>query len=183
MNEKFGDGTPLRSFDEYAAIARKYEKWWRPYNDTVMHGICDILELRFRQNIIDVYVAPWFWPISDPMILGPAFKNKDYFLTNLIHEMLHRLITDNTTYDYYFDFLAQWKKMFGKNLAFNTLVHIPVHAALEAVYRDVLKRPELIELDFEDQNDEDYINSWKYVQKVGYKKIIAQLKEAKKEIK
>lgn len=48
LNEKYGDGTPLRSYDEYVEIASKYQKWWKPHNDAILQGICKILDLEFR---------------------------------------------------------------------------------------------------------------------------------------
>lgn len=179
MNEKWGDGTPLRSFKEYEKIALKYEGWWRPYNEQVLIGICKLLNLEFRQNIIDVNVAPWFSPISDPMVIGPAFKNQDDLVNTLSHEMLHRLITDNMTYSYDFDFLTEWEDMFSKDHARNTLIHIPVHAAMEALYRDVLNRPDLVDLDKKQTSSYlAYRNAWTYVEKVGYKEILKQLTHA-----
>ena len=176
MNEKWGDGTPLQSFEQYEAIARTYETWWRPHNDAVLEGICSLLKLEFRQNIIDVNVAPWFSPISDPMVIGPAFKTEDELVNTIAHEMLHRLITDNTTYAYDFNFLKEWEENFGKQHARNTLVHIPVHAVMEALYRDVLQRPDLVDLDKKHASEyKAYKNAWDYVEKVGYKKIIRQL--------
>lgn len=179
MNEKWGDGTPLRSYDEYAEIARKYEDWWRPYNEQVVKGIGDLLGLTFRQNIIDVNVAPWFSPISNPMVIGPAFETQDDLVNTLSHEILHRLITDNTTYDYDFDFLSEWEGMFGKEHARNTLIHIPVHAAMEALYRDVISRPDLIDLDKKQvASYKAYKDAWEYVEKIGYKKILSMLTAA-----
>lgn len=175
MNEKWGDGTPLRSFKEYEKIAEKYEKWWRPHNDQVLLGICEILGLEFRQNIIDVNVAPWFSPISDPMTIGPAFKTNDDLVNTLVHEMLHRLITDNTLYPYDYDFLSQWREMFGSEHAQNTLIHIPVHAAMEALYAK-LDRPDLLLLDIEQTKKyKAYRDAWVYVKKVGYQAVIDKL--------
>lgn len=184
MNEKWGDGTPLRSFKEYEKIASKYEQWWQPYNDKIIKGICEILDLEFRQNIIDVYVAPWFNAISDPMVIGPALHNEDDLINTLAHEMLHRLLTDNTTYDYDYDLLTQWHGLFGQDHSMTALVHIPVHAAMEALYVDVLDRPDLLALDIKETSSyKPYANAWKYVKKVGYKKIINQLLAESKQMK
>lgn len=181
MNEKWGDGTPLRTYDEYVDIAKKYESWWRPYNTQILEGICDILKLKFRQNIIDVNVAPWFSPISDPMVVGPAFDTQDNLVNTLAHEMLHRLITDNTTYDYEFDFLTEWRGLFGSSHSQNTLIHIPVHAAMEALYTDVLNRPDLLALDIKQTAEfKAYADAWKYVKKVGYRTVVDQLLAANK---
>lgn len=93
LNKLWGDGTPLLSFDEYTEIAQKYQKWWDEdgIGAAIVRGICEVTGLKFRQNIIDVHVAPWFHAFSSPMVMGVIFKNKDEFLNVLTHEMIHRL--------------------------------------------------------------------------------------------
>ncbi len=180
LNEKYGDGTPLRSYDEYVEIASKYQKWWNPHNDAILQGICKILDLEFRQNIIDVNVAPWFTPISDPMVVGPAFESQDQFINTLTHEMIHRLITDNTAIDYDHNFVQDWKKLFGESHDWNTLVHIPVHAVMKKLYLDVLNRKGLFELDIEEtKNYKPYADAWKYVNANDYNEIINSLSISK----
>lgn len=176
LNEKYGDGTPLRSYDEYNEIAQKYRGWWETYSDNILQGICGILDLEFRQNIIDVNVAPWFTPISDPMVIGPAFKSQDALVNTIAHEMIHRLITDNTSIDYDHDFIADWKKVFGDTHDWNTLVHIPVHAVMKKLYLDVLNRKDLYELDMEEvRNNKAYADAWAYVNANDYNAIISDL--------
>ncbi len=176
MNEAWGDGTPLRSYNEYVKIAEKYREWWAPHNDVIMHGMCDMLGLQFRQNIIDVNVAPWFTPISDPMVIGPAFQTQNDLVNTLTHELLHRLLTDNTSYDYEHNFVQDWKEMFGTNHAKNMLIHIPIHACMKKLYLDILDRPDLLALDIKTvERNPPYANAWKYVNEHDYNKIIAKL--------
>lgn len=183
LNEKWGDGTPLRTFDEYHDIAKKYEKWWQPHNKKVLSAMTDLLGLEFRQEIIDVYVVPWFYPISDPMILGPAFENEDQVVNVLTHELLHRLLTDNTVTSYEHDFLKDWQKLFGEH-DFNTLVHIPVHAAMKKIYLESIKRPDLLELDRKAVKDnKPYADAWKYVDEQGHEEILEKLAALQKKYK
>lgn len=176
LNDKWGDGSPVASYDEFVTIAKQYEEWWRPYNDKVLNGICDILGLEFRQNIIDIYVSPWFSPISNPMVLGPAVESQDSLVNILAHELAHRLLTDNTLFDYDFDFISQWQEMFGDKVSRVTLIHIPVHAVMQKLYLDILERPDLLKLDIK-RNKEypDYDAAWDYVNKHGYEEIIKEL--------
>jgi len=180
MNEKYGDGTPLRPFEEYEAIATKYNTWWAPHSSKILYGICDILDLEFRQNIIDINIAPWFNPISDPMVIGPAFQSEDALVNTLTHELIHRLITDNNSIDYDHDFLKDWKELFGSDHKFNTLVHIPVHAVMKKLYLDVIDRPDLLKFDIEDLSTNlPYADAWKYVNKHEYNEIIDSLSISK----
>lgn len=180
LNEKWGNGQPLQSYEYYVAIADKYEQWWRPHNDAILHGICDIFDLEFRQNIIDVNVAPWFTPISDPIVIGPAFATEDAIMNTITHELLHRLLTDNTAYDYDHDFIKDWEILFDKDHSMNTLVHIPVHAGLKKLYIDVIKRPDLVSFDIQEVKEyPDYAKAWEYVESNDYQKIIEQLNNKK----
>ena len=180
LNEKYGDGTPLRSYDEYEQITEKYRKWWNPHNDKILRGLCDILDLEFRQNIIDVNIAPWFSPISDPMVIGPAFKSEDELVNTITHELIHRLITDNTSVQYDHDFLTDWKKLFGDSHDWNALVHIPVHAVMKKLYLDVINRPDLLKLDIEAVKDNPpYAAAWVYVEDGDYASIVDSLSISK----
>ena len=180
MNEKYGDGTPLRTFEDYEMIVSRYTKWWSPHNDEILHGLCNILDLEFRQNIIDVNVAPWFNPISDPMVIGPAFRSEDALVNTITHELSHRLITDNLAIDYYHNFLADWKQLFGDNHDWNTLVHIPVHAVMKKLYLDILDRPDLLAYDIENTKDNvPYADAWEYVNSNDYVKIVDSLSISK----
>ena len=184
LNKLWGDGTPLHSFEYYTGIAEKYEKWWQPDGDTIVAALCQITGLQFYQNTIDVHVAPWFNAFSSPMVLGVMFKKKDDLIITLTHEIIHRLLTDNTTYDRRYDFLKLWKSMFGEDHAWNTLVHIPVHAFLQELYIDVLDRPDLLELDkksLESLDAKEYIAAWEYVEKTGYKTITDKIRKHVKE--
>jgi len=180
MNEKYGDGTPLAGFEVYEQIVIKYNAWWSPHSTKILNGLCGILGLEFRQNIIDINVAPWFNPISDPMVIGPAFRSEDALVNTIAHELIHRLITDNTVVDYDHDFLADWSQLFGNNHDWNTLVHIPVHAVMKRLYLDVIDRPDLLAFDVEDtKNNIPYANAWNYVNSNDYLKIIDSLSVSK----
>lgn len=176
LNKENGDGSPLGSYADFQAIAKTYTDWWTPHNDEMLQAICNILGLEFRQNIIDVYVSPWFTPISDPMTVGPGFRDEDNFVNVLIHELIHRLITDNTSVPYEHNHLNDWKKSFGKDHSQVTLVHIPVHAVLKKLYLDEVNRPDLLELDIsKSQKYPAYAKAWEYVEQHDYNEIIKQL--------
>jgi hypothetical protein len=180
MNEKYGDGTPLRTFEEYEAVVEKYDKWWSPFGEDILNGLCNILQLEYRQNIIDIYVAPWFSPISNPMVIGPAYHSMNALINTITHELIHRLLIDNTSINYKHDLLTDWKILFGDNHDFNTLVHIPVHAVMKRLYLDVIDRPDLLKLDIDDvSNNKPYAQAWDYVNNNDYVDIIGKLKISK----
>ena len=159
----------------------EYNKTWKPYEKSILTGLCDTLDLTYRQNIIDVYIAPWFHAFSDPLVIG-VMQEPDVFIDFLTHELIHRLLTDNTTIPYQTNILQpSWEKLFGKNNTFTTIVHIPVHAVHKAIYLDVLKEPKRLKRDIKTNTDydaTDYMAAWDYVEKHGYEEIIKKLKKS-----
>lgn len=115
-----------------------YQEAWQPLEKQILYGMMTVLDLEFRQNIIDVYIAPWFSAFSDPMVIG-VVQEPDVFINTLTHELIHRLLTDNTSISHETLLLPEWEKLFGSKHSFITIVHIPVHAVHKAIYLDVLK--------------------------------------------
>lgn len=159
-------------------IVKDYKKAWAPFETKILKGMTDILDLSFRQNIIDVYIAPWFNAFSDPLVIGVTREPYE-FVDTLTHELIHRLLTDNTKLKPKADLIAQWQKMFGKQNSFTTLVHIPVHSVHKAIYLDILKDKDHLQRDISDcfkHGHQDYVDAWDYVQKHDYRKINESLK-------
>lgn len=159
----------------------RYEKAWRPYEGKLIRGVCELFELDFRQNTIDVYAAPFYRAFSDPMFIATKYTS-DRAVEVITHEILHRLLSDNlqTTFDRHY--AREWKKAIGVH-DFNVAVHIPVHAALQALFDDVLGEPERTVRDKKMcQRWPDYKAAWKYVDEVGYKVVIERVKNAYKEM-
>lgn len=163
----------------------EYNKAWKPLENKILTGLCDTLDLTYRQNIIDVYIAPWFHAFSDPLVIG-VMQEPDVFIDFLTHELIHRLLTDNATIPYQANILQPaWEKLFGKNHTFTSLVHIPVHAVHKAVYLNVLQEPKRLERDIKSNIDHkatDYISAWDYVEKHGYQEIIEKLHKSYTEL-
>lgn len=185
LHKLWGEGEELVSIEWIDKKVDIYRKAWLPYETKVLNGICNTLGLSFRQNIIDVYIAPWFMAFSDPMVIGVIYEPKD-FVDVLTHELLHRLLTDNSVIDrMHFAYDKEWQRLFGKKHSFKALVHIPVHAVHKAIYLDVLDEPERFIHDVvmvHTHNSTAYIEAWDYVEKYGYEHIIEQLKESYKKL-
>ena len=182
MHELFDPKGHLADYEEVDEIVADYKKAWKPWEQKIMQAMCDITGLRFRQNIIDVHVAPWFFGFSDPMVMGVMFNDEE-FVRILTHEMIHRLLSDNTAIPHDRILIGGWHKLYGKNHAFNTIVHIPLHAVHKAIAIDFLEDPSIIERDYKmnldhEGKDGDYVKSWDYVNKHGYKEIIKKLKSS-----
>lgn len=172
------DGDMLADVDDMERIINAYNKAWQPYEERILTSMCELLNLNFRHTIIDVYIAPWFGAISDPMVIGTKYS-PERFVTVLAHELCHRLLSDNVQTSYNTPWLTEWKQLFGDEHTFNCLVHIPVHAMLESIFADDLNEPLYVKIDREKcRKYKDYNDAWKYVDEIGYVQIIDQLKNS-----
>lgn len=175
-----GEKEILTSEFALATIERYYDAW-RPYEATILKAMCELTGLKFRQNIIDVYVAPFYNSFSDPLFLATKHES-DRIIEVLTHELIHRLLTDNTANHYLTSFSDEWRNMFGKEHSLGTLIHIPVHAVMQGIFEEYIKEPARIVRDKEMcEKHADYKAAWDYVDSVGYKTIIQQLRNAKYE--
>lgn len=157
---------------------QRYYDAWAPYEQKILSAMCEITGLQFRQNIVDVYVMPFYHSFSDPLVLATKYES-DRIVEVLTHELIHRLLTDNTDNHYLARFSDEWRKLFGEEHSKNTLVHIPVHAVMQAVFEGYIREPERIVRDKKEyENYPAYAAAWAYVDKVGYKTIIDQLRAA-----
>lgn len=171
---------PFLTNDEQAEeYAKAYRKEWSKHEYKILTALCERLNLKFNLPIIDCYLADYFVPMSDPLILN--FRNEpDQFVDVLVHELTHVLLTDNNKYQQHsdgeLDLVGHYKESFG-DYSFNTLIHIPVHAAMKYIFLDIFKDEKRLSRDigyYEDNGFEDYIKAWDYVQQNDYQKIIDQ---------
>lgn len=170
LHELWGGNSTLANDEEMADIVAAYKKEWAKHEKKVLGTLESQLGVTFRKNIIDVYIAPWFYAFSDPLVMGITFSPEE-FVDQLTHELIHILLTDNTKKS--IDSLNtqvgdEWSKVFGKNHSFTTLIHIPVHAlhreVYKALYKDEAEARELSERrKLSENNASDYLKAWQYV--------------------
>lgn len=175
---------PLAETDERDKLSRdsilakldEYETAWRPYETKLIQGMCDLLGLEFRQNVIDIYAAPFYTSFSFPMFIATKYE-ADRAIEVIAHELLHVILYDNTSAPIdYAKKEEEWQEMFSSVEDPITLIHIPVHAMLQALFDDVLGEPERTARDKEMCSTwPSYQAAWEYVETVGYKTIIEQL--------
>lgn len=184
LHELWGENREMASNERMGQIVDGYREAWRPLEKQILQGITETLGLTFRHNVIDVYIAPWFYAFSDPMVIGVIHK-PDVFVDVLTHELLHRLLTDNNTVSHDINMAKEWSRLFGGQHSFKTVVHIPVHAVHKAIYIDVLDSPARLERDIakcKENGAEAYVEAWDYIEKHGYKEIIAKLRQSYEEL-
>lgn len=175
---------PVAKQDERKKLSREfinkkldaYEQAWTPYEDKLIHGMCDTLNMEFRQNIIDIYAAPFYNSFSFPLFIATKY-DPDRAIEVIAHELLHVLLYDNTSSR--LDLAAkgkEWNKLFEVSDEI-ARIHVPVHATLQLLFDDILHEPERTIRDKKMcENYPSYKLAWEYVEKVGYKNIIEQIK-------
>lgn len=172
LMDYYDKGGKLRGFEEYEAIAAQYAEWWLPYEKNILTAMQEATGLTFKQNVINVYVAPFFYAFSEPLVLGVQFDSREKLVCNLTHELIHRLLMDNTTHDDSRTY-DEWTSLFGERSP-TELVHIPVHAIMHEIFIDKIGEPEFLTQEVLDEGD--YRASWQYVQQHTYMKITKDLR-------
>lgn len=174
----------LASWEQCQEWTKAYRAEWEKHQGKILTALHDILGLKFYRDVIDVSLAQYFIPQSDPLIMH--FRNEpDLFVDVLTHELIHILLTDNNVlqlnnHECKVDLIKIWQELFGANYNFGTLVHIPVHAVLKSLYIDYLNDKSRLERDIEKakeiDNGKNYVNAWEYVNDNDYKEIVNKLK-------
>jgi hypothetical protein len=170
------------TFPEIENYTIELQKAWEEHAQTVLKAMVDLYGIEFKKSIIDIYVSPWNKSISNPLILNPS-RPPEIQIDTVMHELLHVLFTDNTSFsmhdkDQETKLIDEWRSMFGSELEWKTLVHIPVHAGLKSIFLDTLYAPERLERDILlRQNNPAYRKAWEYVEKNDYVAINTRLKE------
>lgn len=160
------------SREEVEAKIKDYKDAWEKIENKVLTAISEILKLKFYQKVIDVYIVGSSRSFSDPMIISSHFL-ADEFCDVLVHELIHRILTDNTKHA---DIASIWKNMFPKEprLVRN---HVLVHATHEYIYREILKDDTRLKRDISNANDfPEYKRSWDIVEEKGYQQVIERFK-------
>lgn len=157
----------------------KYREEWQKRSNTILLGMQDIYKLNFYRPVIEATMAPFFAPMSMPLLMN--FRPEtDSFVDVLTHELFHILFNDNHLVNYQTgeNLLELWRNLFGQDIESKILVHIMVHSGLKEIYLDVLKEPYRLERDIKEcQQWPAYKAAWAYVEDNDYKEINKKIKE------
>jgi len=173
---------PLLSDEEALMLVERYRDAWVKHEKAILGYLHKATGLEYYRDVLDVHIAQLFVPKSEPLIIS-CMDDPDTFVDTLTHELIHVLLTDNNVVQLSgkhrgYLLANDWKKMFKGDHSFTTLIHIPVHALHEGVIRDYFNDESRVERDKEilkKFGSTYHLESWDYVEKTGYKKIIQQL--------
>jgi hypothetical protein len=172
----------MSSAEPFKQLTKDYREDWAKYEKQVLDGMCNILGVSFYRPVIDVSLAPYFVPHSNPLIINFRYE-PDKFVDILAHELIHVLLTDNNVHqsnsvEPKLNLISVWTELFGRHDIF-TLAHIPVYAIHKQLYLDVLKAPERLERDIAAKQSETgkaYAEAWEYVNQRDYAEIVNKLR-------
>lgn len=140
---------------------------WKVYEDRIVTEIQKTLGLKFKQNTLDVYrVSSFDVTFSDPLLISMSYSKKG-FVRALTHELLHRLLTDNTKKAPVDEI---WEEMFPGETTL-TRNHVLVFAVITHLFTDVLYEPGMLARE-RAVGDPEYARAWQIVDERGYEKII-----------
>lgn len=144
---------------------------WKSYESRVLQEMQGVLDLAFKQNIIDVYrISRFDETFSDPMVISTTYSGKG-FVHALAHELAHRLLTDNTKNIPVSEIL---ENMFPGEPEL-TRNHIVVFATLTYIFTDVFSEPGMLRHE-RTPGTWEYQRAWQIVDERGYREIITEFR-------
>ena len=156
---------------------------WRPHAERILHGMCEALGLEFRQNLVEVHILPFEGSFSWPLTIGYHYFDKDRAVDTITHELIHRLLVDNTKLPFDYDTWPAWSKIIGDEPNAPTFIHIVVHTVMKYVFLDVLHEPERLARDIADcQQYENYRLAWEYVESHDYRHLLDAIRSSYDEL-
>lgn len=184
------NGWDLENSEKYEEWTNAYRLAWAEKEKIILSEMQKITGLEFYLSVIDIVTVPCVIPKSQPLIIG--FRDTpESVIETITHELCHTLLCDNKILSIYgpnrdFELGKEWQNLFGDfNNDFNALVHVPVHAICQKIFRDVLNDADFVSRDrlqMKKLGAESYLKSWDYVEKVGCDEIIEKLRSSYTEI-
>ncbi|MBS3053048.1 MAG: hypothetical protein J4469_00960 [Candidatus Aenigmarchaeota archaeon] len=155
---------------------KQVQKLWGRYEKEILHELSVITGLKWKEKRITCYVVGRCIPFSDPLTLPVIEKYPDYFIDNLVHELIHQLFTQNGNIE---KSKRAWNYINRKyrDKPFNTRIHIPLHAIHSHIYLRFFNEKRLSRDIKLIKFLPEYKKSWEIVREEGYKKIISEFRE------
>jgi hypothetical protein len=157
------------SIEEVLARIQNYKNEWDKEGNLILESLCQVTNLNFNRNAIDVYIVSGNpRTFSNPIVIKSGFDPSE-FVDTLTHELIHRLFT-----------LSKVKKdkMFSSKYENETDIvknHILLHAILKYIYLDILKDTGRLDKNIgrsKRHSTNEYSRAWEIVEIEGYKELI-----------
>lgn len=170
-----GPEAKLPDEEKMKARADEYRQAWLPYEKKVLAYMQELLGLRFYLPVIDVTIAPMMPAMSTPLIINLR-PEPDEFVTTLIHELIHVLLSDNREEKQ----LQEVKERLAPGESLLVANHVLVHAVMEKVFLEALSEPERLQkdIDFCQGKLPAYSRAWSLVKELGADRVITDIRAA-----
>lgn len=149
------------------------EGMWRKHEKSILIELSRVTKLKWKSKVIYCYVVGRCVPFSDPLTLPVFGRYPDWFIDNLVHELVHQIFTQDRNLERSEHAWKYVNRKYRKEMH-NTRIHIPLHAAHAHIYlkffsEDRMKRDIRIMRQYP-----DYRRAWEIVQKEGYQNILRE---------
>lgn len=164
---------PVPQKEEVLGRVENYKKEWVKHEQEILRGLCNITDLEFNRDVIDIYIVSVNpRQFSNPVIIKSGFP-PDEFVDTLTHELIHRLLVLNKIKK---EIMVNDKYLSESDTVKN---HVIVHALLKYIYLDILKDKKRLEkniLRSKNHGTNEYARAWEIVKQEGYKNLIEEFK-------
>jgi hypothetical protein len=161
---------PPKNGVSFVALIENCEQWWEHEGAFIMDKVQQKLGMNFQEESVVLYLCDYEpGGKSDPLVVS---VNSTNYHDVIIHELIHRLLTHNTSH---YNEDVDSPKLFP-DVSELCARHIVVHAVSAWVYLDVLKRPDRLQAD-KDECVGEYRQAWNIVEKVGYQEIMSRVSQ------
>lgn len=152
----------------------KVRPLWEKEEQRVLKEIERIMNLKWQEPIIKVYLVGGCIPYSDPLTMKP-YPNLNDFVDVLIHELIHQIQSQNSkTFRKWLNYM---RKKYGKEKR-KTKSHILLHAVHKKIYLELFDEKRL-KRNLKRSVRDSYKRAWQIVEEEGYEEIIKKFKKVK----
>lgn len=171
LKDKYGEYPSSVELKDYV---EQIKGSWEKVGDKILVSLAEYSGLRWQKDEIIVYVVgKGTIPFSDPLTVPAYIDNQEYFIDVVTHELIHNLLTQNDEITRpYWAFIGEKYPDASRT----TQSHLIVHALHTKIYKE-FRGEDRLKIDQERLKNEDYVNSWKLVEKEGYENIIQNFKD------
>jgi len=158
------------SDDDLILYTEKAEQEWIKFGEVVPKKLMEITGFMWNEREIICYIVNQCIAFSDPLTISPK-KDIDMFVNILIHELIHRIFTQDDNRERMQKIIEKAKIKYHEEFR-KTIVHVLLFAVFERLMKD-LNQLQRIEADIKfNENNAEYKKSWDIVLSEGGDKII-----------
>jgi hypothetical protein len=111
---------------------KKIEKLWEKDEKKILAEIENASGMKWKEKEIICYLVSRAIPFSDPLTM-PVYKNKQFFIDILVHELIHRIFVQNNK-----DFRKKMQIIIKKFPDENW--NVKIHILLDIIHKKIYEK-------------------------------------------